>query len=237
MAKFVYVDETGSCGKAAKHQPYLTLAAAIVDESHVQNLREGLREVAWRQLGWLPPDLEFHGHEIWNGTGYWTGKSYDELIETYESAMELLDTCDIDIAYSSIDKARLHNRHQGTADGNAYRLALQFLLEKIDSYGSALKLVVADETKEQEAAAVKMVQGMQDWTAGGEVPGRRLATVVDSLHFVASHDSAGVQMADLIAFVLQRRRRKEAHPNAQAAMDRLSSLVTSHTRTWREPWP
>jgi hypothetical protein len=237
VAKLVYVDETGSSGKAAKGQPYLTVAAAIVDEMMVQPLRDGLRDVAWRHLGWVPADLEFHGHEIWGGNGYWTGKTYDELIAAYEAAMAMLDACDIDVAHASIDKARLQARYDGDADDNAYRLALQFLLEKVDSYGSSLKILVADEAKEQEVRAVKMVEGMQNWSWGGEVPGRQLRTIIDSLHFVSSHDSAGVQMADLIAFVLQRRRRKEAHPNAQAAMDRLSSLVDSHTCTWREPWP
>lgn len=146
-------------------------------------------------------------------------------------------TYDIDIAHASIDKARLHDRYGGAADNNAYRLALQFLLEKVDTYSSSLKILVADETKEQQIPALKMVQGMQNWTWGGEVPGRQLKTIIDTLHFVSSHDSAGVQMADLIAFVLQRRRRKEGHPNAQAAIDRLSNLVNAHTRTWREPWP
>lgn len=237
MAKFVYIDETGASGKAAKNQPYLTVAAAIVDETKVQSLRDGLRDVAWKHLGWVPDDLELHGHEIWGGTGYWAGKTYDELIAAYETAMALLDTCDIDIAHASIDKAKLHKRYDGAADNNAYRLALQFLLEKVDAYGTSLKILVADEAKEQEVRAVEMVKGMQNWAWGGEVPGRQLKTIIDSLHFVSSHDSAGVQMADLIAYVLQRRRRNEAHANAQAAMDRLSALVDEHTRTWRQPWP
>ena len=152
-------------------------------------------------------------------------------------AMAMLEVYDVDVAHASIDKAALHTRYGGDADDNAYRLALQFLLEKVDAYGSSLKILVADEAKEQKIRAVKMVEGMQDWTWGGEVPGRQLKTIIDSLHFVSSHDSVGVQMADLVAFVLQRRRRKEAHPNAQAALDRLSSLVNEHTRTWREPWP
>lgn len=36
MARFVYIDETGSVGTGGKRQPYLTLVAAIVDESTVQ---------------------------------------------------------------------------------------------------------------------------------------------------------------------------------------------------------
>jgi Protein of unknown function (DUF3800) len=237
VAKFIYIDETGGVGKAAKKQPYLTVAAAIVDESMVQRLRAGLRDVASAHFEWVPPDLEFHGYEIWGRLGHWQEKPYEQLIAAYEGAMRLLDTCDIDIAHASIDKDKLHARYNGAADENAYRLALQFLLEKVDVYGSSLKVLVADEAKEQEISAITMVRGMQNWTWGGEVPGSKLETVIDTLHFVSSHDSAGVQMADLIAFVLQRRRGKEAHPDAQAAMDRLSNLVSDHTRTWREPWP
>lgn len=224
VAKFVYIDETGSSGRTAKRQPYLTVAAAIVDETMVQQLRAGLQSVASDHLQWVLAEFELHGHEIWGGNGYWTSKAYDELIAAYEAAM-------------SIDKAALHTWYNGGADDNAFRLALQLLLEKVDAYGSSLKILVADEAREQEVRAVKMVQGMQNWSWGGEVPGRQLKTIIDSLHFVSSHDSAGVQTADLVAFVLQRRPRKEAHPNTQAAMNRLSSLVDAHTRTWRQPWP
>lgn len=133
VAKFVYIDETGSSGRAAKRQPYLTVAAAIVDETMVQQLRAGLQSVASDHLQWVPAEFELHGHEIWGGNGYWTSKAYDELIAAYEAAMAMLDACDIDIAHASIDKAALHTRYNGGADDNAYRLALQFLLEKVDA--------------------------------------------------------------------------------------------------------
>jgi hypothetical protein len=201
------------------------VVAAIVDEAKVQSLREGLRAVAWDHLGWVPSDFEFHGYEIWSGFGYWKGKSPAERIAAYDAALAMLDVCDIDIAHASINKAKLHTRYGGDADDNAYRLALQFLLEKIDAYGSARKIVVADEAKEQEVRAVKMVGEMQDWAFRGEVPGRKLGTIIDCLHFVSSHDSAGVQIADLIAYVMQRRRRTEAHPDARAAIARYGSLV------------
>ncbi len=74
MAKFVYIDETGSVGKGASKQPYLTLAAVLVPEDKVQPLARAMREVAFNHLGWLPADFEFHGYEIWGGTGWWSDK-------------------------------------------------------------------------------------------------------------------------------------------------------------------
>ena len=237
MARFVYIDETGSDGSGGKRQPYLTVVGAMVDETKVRALADGLRDVAWGHLGWVPADLEFHGNEIWHGTKHWAKKNHAERIAAYEAALALLDTCDVDIAHTSIDKARLHLKYDGAADKNAYRLALQFLIEKIDTYGGGLKVLVADEAKEQQIRAVQMVAQMQEWSGRGEVPGRQLRTIIDTLHFVSSHTSPGVQIADLTAYVVQRRRGREHHPEAQAAMDRMSAIVTEHTRTWREAWP
>jgi Protein of unknown function (DUF3800) len=129
-------------------------------------------------------------------------------------------------------------RHRRAADANAYRLALQFLLEKINVFGSQNRIVIADEAKEQQLRAVKMVADMQQHSSGGEVPGRPLKTVIDSLHFVQSNASPGVQLADLVAYMIQRSRRmSERHPDATAALARLRNVVSSHTLTWREPWP
>lgn len=53
-----------------------------------------------------------------------------------------------------------------------------------------------------------------------------------------SHASPGVQLADLVAYVIQRASQPpERHPGAQAARDRMSNLVKEHTASWREPWP
>lgn len=238
MAKFVYVDETGASGKGCKRQPYVTAMAAIVDETEVQKLKHGLQCVAVTHLGYMPRDFEFHGYEIWNGTGLWACKTHQERIGAFEAAVELLQGCDIDLAHATIDKEKLSERHDGKYNENAYRLALQFLLEKVDQFGSELKVVVADEAHQSDArAAIDMVDSMQNWPGAGEVPGRQFRTVIDTLHYVRSNDSPGVQMADLAAYVIQRGRRQESHPNAQAALDRLSVAVNERVRTYRQPWP
>lgn len=72
----------------------------------------------------------------------------------------------------------------------------------------------------------------------GEVPGRKLDTIIDTMHYVRSHDSVGVQMADLVAYLMQRRRNGvEPHPDVQAARERMLGIIDAHRRTWREPWP
>ena len=165
----------------------------MVLEDKVQPLGHAMREIARDSLGWLPPDFEFHGHELWGGTGVWGGKEPPELIASFEAVIDLLEGLDLSVAYSSINKAGLHIRYDGAADNNAYLLALQFLLEKIDLLASHNRVIVADEAKEHQFRAIKMVADMQEWR-GGEVPGRRLTSVIDSLHYVQSNASYGVQM-------------------------------------------
>ena len=64
-----------------------------------------------------------------------------------------------------------------------------------------------------------------------------LSTVIDSLHFVSSHASPGVPMADLAAYILQWRSTPEKHRTARSAMNSLSVMVDERAMTWREPWP
>lgn len=237
MADLTYIDETGSVGRGAKKQALLTLAAAVVHEDKVQRLTEAFRSLGWKHLGWLPSDFELHGNEIWNGTGHWKGKSPTELLAVYEDAIAVLDEFAIDVSYASIHKQRLHDRYGGGADGNAYLLALQFLLEKLERNYSSNKILIADEQKEHQLRAIKMVADLQDW-GGGEVPGVKLKTVIDSMHFVNSHASPGVQLADLVAYALQRKWNAwDNHTDAKAAIDRIATVINNHTMTWREPWP
>lgn len=236
VARLVYIDETGSAGKGAKKQPLLTLAAVLVDEEKVQPLVKAFRQVAWDHLGWVPANFELHGYEIWSGVGHWKDKTYEERIAVFEQALSVLGDLEIAVAFSSIHKERLHERYSGRRDGSAYLLALQFLLEKIDML-QGLKILIADEAKEHELRAITMVADLQDW-GGGEVPGHQLRTVIDSMHFVSSQASAGVQLADLVAFVLQRKwNGRDTHPGAVAAVQRWYTVIDDHALTWREPWP
>jgi Protein of unknown function (DUF3800) len=236
MALFVYIDETGTTSLEDMKQPTLTLAAAIVQEDRVQPLAASLRQVAIDQLGSQFAGLEFHGNELWGGVGPWSSLDPPQLIATYRNALILLEEHEVAVAHASIDKPRLKARYR--YPDNPYLLALQFLCEKIHDYHPrTLKVLIADESKEQEIPAIEMVADLQ--VGGpGVVPGKRLVSVIDTLHFVRSQASPGVQMADLIAFVLQRcRSRQDSHPAARKALQQFRAMISDATVTWRADWP
>lgn len=240
MAQLVYIDETGSVGRGGKQQRYLTLVAVVVDEAMVQPLAGRLREIATRHLGDLPDGFEFHGNELWSAKGWWQGKSPAELLAVFEDVIGLLQELEIHVVHASIDKPILHDRYGGRADGNAYRLALQFLLEKLDAWRQprgVLRILIADEAKQEQVKAIEMVADMQQWS-GGEVPGRQLVSIVDSMHFVQSSHSPGVQLADMVAFLLHRARLdSQGHPDADAAVERMRMAIAEQTPTYRQSWP
>jgi hypothetical protein len=236
VAKLVYIDETGLNERGAGRQQYATLASIIITEDTVKPLRDSLRRIASQSLDVLPNDFEFHAYDIWNGRGIWSALEPAARLDVLKSVVGLLDEHDITVSHSTIDKPKLHARYGGRADSNVYLLALQFLLEKIDAL-SENKIIIADEAKEHELKAVRMLSDMQDW-GSGEVPSRQLRTIIDSLHYVKSHQSPGVQMADTIAYILQRSRLPtQNHPNANAAMEQMKSTVWKHCSTWRQAWP
>ncbi|MGI5187158.1 DUF3800 domain-containing protein [Promicromonospora sp. CA-289599] len=197
MAQLVYIDETGSVGNAAKRQPYLTLVAAIVDETAVKPLTDHLSALAMKHLGWIPADFEWHGAELWSGRGHWASKrlEHEARLAAFEDVIGLLPTVRIGVAFASIDKRRLHDKYEGRYDRNAYLLALQFMLEKLDIWRptpEVLRVLIADEAKQEQLKAIEMVADMQRWGFSGVVPGRQLTSIIDSMHFVDSRHSPGV---------------------------------------------
>ncbi|MBP3977856.1 DUF3800 domain-containing protein [Microbacterium sp. BLY] len=238
MVELVYLDETGSVGRGARRQPLLRLVGVVVKEETVERLGSRMTELAMEHLGWRPTDFEFHAYELWNARDPWVGKEPAELLAAYEAVIALLAELDIWVVHSAIRKSALHERYDGRYDSNAYLLALQFLLGKLDNWRTgAMRIVVADEAKEHETRAIRLVRDMQTW-GNGVVPGRQLQTVIDSMHYVDSRDSPGVQLADFVAFVLHRSTLPgQGHPDADAAVARMRSAVDDRTYTWREPWP
>ena len=238
VVSLVYIDETGSVGKGAKGQPLLTVVASIVKEEHVQPLRKSMRDIAMKHLGWIPADLEFHGNVLWSGGDHWSKMDPTQLLGVYRDVIDLLEVHDIDVSHASIHKDRLHTKYGGGADKNAYLLALQFMLEKIEfCYPDTLKILIADEQKEHQLRAMRMVTDMQSHGVG-EVPGLQVKTIIDSIHFVDSAQSPGIQMSDMVAYLLQRSwNKRDKHPDAAAAVADMRLAISNRTRTYRMAWP
>jgi hypothetical protein len=114
------------------------------------------------------------------------------------------------------------------------------MLEKLDGYrpSQPLRILIADRAEEHDLGATRMVGRMQCCPVDGEVPGRQLTSIIDSIHFVDSKDSLGVQLADSVAYLLQRSSwTGSEHPDAKAMVEKLAGAIGGKVKTYRWPWP
>lgn len=240
-----YLDETGNTGDRLDDpdNPTLVLAAVLVHEEQVQPLARAMEGLVTTILDVQPGQVELHGCAIFQRTGRWKRVSVDKRVEVYSKAIDLLAAHECVVAHSSIDKPEL--KRQYATPGNPYLLALQFLCEKLDKWARIQQgdrsriLLVADETKEQETGALSLVADMQRWGSPIGSGISQLKHVIDTMHFVSSRTNPGVQLADLVAYVLQRQWALPQEPSKRADLliQDLGQRVRMATRTYRETWP
>jgi len=195
-------------------------------------------------LGKQPGDVELHARHFYGGGGPWKGIDVEVRKDMYRAVIGLLPAHDCYVSHASIDKPKLAEKYN--YPHSPYLLALQFLCEKLDAWAGTFEksdpsrsriMLVADETKEHETRAVTLVADMQRW-GSDLVSGRTLPRIIDTLHYVSSAASPGVQMADAVAFVLQRQQWKKTPPDlADEFIPELAELVWDRTPTYRMTWP
>ena len=241
-----YLDESGNTGKRLDDpdQPIHYLAAVMVREDRIREMGDRLHALA--DAAPIGASLvEFHGDELFHGSGPWQGVPPRLRVGEYAKALSVMSAVGAGVAHASINKPLL------VGDQNPHLLALQFLTEKIerwlrsqtDELGQRA-LLVADHSHEHDQYAFDLIQRMQ--AAGGPVGGHRglnvsLDHIVDGVYFAHSERSWGIQLADLVAFVLNRSERIKRSPGDPRSDRAIRMLRREHIspqlQTWRELWP
>lgn len=103
---------------------------------------------------------------------------------------------------------------------------------------------MADHSHEHDQYAFDLIQRMQ--AAGGPVEGHRglnvsLDHIVDGVYFAHSERSWRIQLADMVAFVMNRSERIKRSPGDPRSDRAIQMLRREHIipqiETWRELWP
>lgn len=246
---FCYLDESGNTGNRLDDpdQPYHYLVAVMVREDKVSLLSERLDELA-ANAPTTSELVEYHGKELFAGEGPWLGVAPQVRVNEYAKALAVISEVDAHIAHASINKPALAQRGSRRSP---HLYALQFLTEKIEDWVRPktdplcqLALLVADQNHEVEQYAFNLVRMMH--RSGGPVgasSGLAKATehIVDSVYFAPSERSRGIQLADLVAYILNRRNRHMEASNrgrsAQAVEWLEATYIDPRVATWRMRWP
>lgn len=217
----VFFDGSGNTGADLTH-PVLTvhyLVGVAVHGHRARALEDGVGEVLQR---WFGPDsrrpgFECKGSDLFRGEGPCSAMGPADRIELYRQLVELVPAHGADVLWHGIDKRRLAGRYPQPM--HPHKLAFLFFVEAVERLLRARRefgLLVSDEEKSVEQQVIEDLPRYKEiGTAFGYHP-IDLKRVVDNVHWVKSHNSRLLQLADVCTYLCQRQRRDAGKTSATA---------------------
>ncbi|QYF73321.1 DUF3800 domain-containing protein [Cryobacterium sp. PAMC25264] len=223
------------------NKDFYYIAAAVAPVEAWEELEISFAEIKRKtsDAHGTPIDAELHGHEIMGGEGEWAplrGK-HREAAGIYIAALRQARAAGISYLFRGVDINRLNARYKYPEQPHS--VVLGHLLERIDDHAHKCRetdqvIVVADQVATQDVHK-KQFEGYQ-LTGTPGYRSNKLARISTPINFASSRHSAGLQAADLAAYLHHRRNTVvENHPAARSAMRRLVKEVlpsTVHDWTW-----
>ncbi|HEX8245596.1 MAG TPA: DUF3800 domain-containing protein [Longimicrobium sp.] len=238
----VLLDGSGNTGLRLDHPTSTAyyLAALAVHGDRARALEDAATRVLETHFGpeCRRPGFECKGSDLYRGEGPCAAMRPADRVALYGELLALLSQHGAELLWIGIDKGRLAKRYRTPM--HPHKLAFIYLVEEIERFlrqRRAYGLIVSDEEKEVEQQVVEdLVRYKEIGTSFGHRP-LDLKHVVDNVHFVRSHHSRLMQLADCCAYLCQRQARDAGKTTATAvAVQRLwASLVP---RVWSgRVWP
>lgn len=192
-----YVDETYD------DSVYSFAALLVHDERDAGMQREMLAIPGRFATHGVDPEAELHGSDLFHSRRGWRAlRDQPALrVHAYRLALRSVVSCDGKIALVSIERSG-----EAARDLSVARVrALERLLTCLEAESKRLDdrcLLIFDEAGSMDRAVVKAVHAHhRRELAGGSGP-----RIVEAPGIVHSHNTPGIQIADLAAFLFQRRR-------------------------------
>lgn len=210
--RFAYMDEAGNtgrnCGDPA--QPVHLILTLTVEERRIRDLHEHVRETARTHCpgNCEETDFEFHGHDLFAGKGPFDGVQPAERIAVYDELLKGIELTAAEVIIRGVEKPGLAKRYRKPY--HPHDIALMFTIESVERMArehDCRVLLVADEAKEIEDAALRDLANYQEvGTAWGWQP-EKIDRIIDTIHFVPSHRNGAIQVADCATFIAARLRK------------------------------
>ena len=182
---------------------------------------------------------EVHAKELWRGKGPWERISERDRFGMIQGLIQDIANIDFDLFFIGINKEKMAQRYSEPVP--PHELALKFLLEALDrklELAGDHALVVCDEigSSTEQNRYREQLREYRKFGTSGSIP-RKLNQIADTLHFVPSEQSYGIQTIDILTFT-HRRRIVNSHPSSaeKNVMTSMRSLVLPHIVSDRI-WP
>ena len=172
---------------------------------------------------------EVHGEEIVNMTGAWARGRNDipGLIAMVDELLSLLARYDIKLISRGVELVKFRAKY--SVNDSPHLWMFRNLLERFNEYlrsANEFGLIIADEHHQHgKVMRAALREGQEYMTPGYR--SQQLNRIVDTLHFVKSHESPMTQLADLAAYVRRRSARQHESDRFRPVMDRWAGMVTA----------
>lgn len=203
------VDESGDLGRTGSR--HLLLAAALVFESRWRGAKAEIDALLHRYFTSSPPPRELHCTDVRGGRGPFARLAKPTRLALLDEfcALTADPTLDVRLFAVVFDKAWWLARNPSKDAKDLYRAAFEDLVSRVDRFlhrsdalgRSAKGLMIADAHSGTLSAALRSDLGMfqQSGTRWSDVH-----ELIETLMFLQSHESPGLQLADLCAYAVGR---------------------------------
>jgi hypothetical protein len=239
----VFLDGSGNTGADLTH-PTITihyLLALMIPGESARSLEDEVSDVLVNWFGrevCNAPGFECKGSDMYRGEGPCATMPAADRVELYERLIELIPRHNVDICWQGIDKPRLADRY--VRPMHPHKLAFLYAVEAIERFLRSQQdygLLISDEEKSVEQQVIEDLPRYKELgTAFGYRP-LDVTRIVDNVHWVRSHNSRLLQLADNCTYLCQRFIRDQHKTTRQAqAIQRLWGIVDP--QVWRgRVWP
>lgn len=209
---FAYMDEAGNTGRNCNDsaQPIHLILTLAVEEECIRRLHEHVRETARHHCpaDCTNPDFEFHGQDLFSGRGAFAGMTPAKRVAIYDEILKGVELARAEVIVRGVEKTGLANRY--ATPYHPHDIALMFTIESVERMARSHDcrvLLIADEAKEIEDAALRDLANYQEVGTAWGWQTEKIERIVDTIHFVPSHRNGAIQVTDCVAFIAARLRK------------------------------
>lgn len=207
-----YVDESGDTGRRPISSRHLLLGAAALFEGRWTYVRDDLQRLLAKYFPAPPRPPEIHATEIRRGKGLFARLSHGDRTRLLGEACQVVTSLyaqEVRLLTVIIDKAWWYGQHPTASGDDLYLEAFEQLVSRFDLFLRRLHaehrtskgLLIVDPHSGSLSSALKSALGQF------QAQGTRWANVynvIETALFLPSHESPGLQLADLCSYAVWR---------------------------------
>lgn len=220
MTRLVFVDDSKDTIHSCFGAVVATGDQVALMESRLTHLRSRI------EADLLIPDIpEFHGYEMFQGEGHWAGVPPDVRFEVFVEVLNVALEANVDLILRATRIEQFKDKYHSM---NLEATTFENLLERVHEFLQSMKTYGLVTSDKQDAHSTMIRANLVNSRLFGTrgYRSQELKTILDTIHFIDSHQSPAIQIADVATFVWRRHiGRKPSDPRSAKMVATLSMMV------------